>query len=415
VQESQFKKVERHFAQVNKRDGIQASEFELLTAAAFQLFSDSNVEVGVVEVGMGGKLDATNILNNQVVSVISKIARDHQAFLGTTLEEIARHKAGILRPGIPYIVNPNNDENVYKAIEEVAKEVGAGPRIYGDTAELKKDLFADDAWTKFAGPLLPFQRDNAILATLAYREVLRELYPHEDHSVRRIRDSLQGMQGRTISGRYQVLPVPAVFPSSRKILLDGAHNEDAAVALNEYVEEKLRRPAAHAATTSSHKEKKASRESLSPVTWVMAMSEGKEVKSFLKHLLKHGDSLVVTSFGPVDGMPWVKPMDPHAVLKAAEEVCDGITGIVVPEIGPHRALFAAKHLAEGKKPIVMTGSLYLVGDFLRERAARAENEDALGDLALIDRQERNRVGRFLSQAQDFVQEHDSEKKQRKED
>jgi folylpolyglutamate synthase/dihydrofolate synthase len=104
VSEREFLKVEDHYKRLNERNQINASEFELLTATAFTLFNENKVDVGIIEVGMGGKLDATNILNNQVVSVISKVARDHENFLGNTLEEIASHKAGILRPNVPFIV-----------------------------------------------------------------------------------------------------------------------------------------------------------------------------------------------------------------------------------------------------------------------------------------------------------------------
>ena len=79
------------------------TEFELLTAIAFQWFAEIGAEVLVLEVGLGGRLDATNVVNDPVVTVITRIARDHMALLGETVEEIAREKAGILKPGVPLV------------------------------------------------------------------------------------------------------------------------------------------------------------------------------------------------------------------------------------------------------------------------------------------------------------------------
>lgn len=87
------------------REGIPATFFELLTVAAFQWFAQEKVDVAVVETGMGGRLDATNILQ-PILAVITSVAKDHTEFLGATLEEIAQKKVGILKKGIPAVVGP---------------------------------------------------------------------------------------------------------------------------------------------------------------------------------------------------------------------------------------------------------------------------------------------------------------------
>lgn len=393
VSEHVFKKVEGHVLALDKRENIQASEFELLTATAFQLFNDHKVDVGVVEVGMGGKLDATNILNNQVVSVIAKIAHDHQSFLGNTLQEIATHKAGILRPNIPYIVNPTNKWNVHKVIDDVAQKVGAGPRLHGDTEQLRETLYVSKEWMDFSNGLCPFQKDNAVLAYLAVTEALKSL----GEPIQALQYLLPGIKSRKILGRFQRTSARAVFGSSgEKILIDGAHNEDAAEALNEYIQHNLRRhPIEKTEECSTSKTLLHPPKDGWPLTWVVAMSAGKDAHSVLKHLLKSGDNVVVTSFGPVDGMPWVKPMDPNDILKAAEEVTPGISGIAIPELGAHRALCAAKYLADQPSRIILTGSLYFISDFLREKAAWKKDESAF-DFSAIDEQERNRIYHFLS-------------------
>ena len=116
-------KVEKY----NKTQGIGASEFELLTATAFTLFSQEKVKIGVVEVGMGGTEDATNILQDPAVTVITKIGEDHQKFLGSTKQEITDHKAGILKPGVPCVVDSTNDQQVIARIQERASACCAGP------------------------------------------------------------------------------------------------------------------------------------------------------------------------------------------------------------------------------------------------------------------------------------------------
>jgi folylpolyglutamate synthase/dihydrofolate synthase len=382
VSEREFVQVESHFKKLNSDEGINASEFELLTATAFELFNRNNVQVGVVEVGMGGKLDATNILNNQVVSVISIIAREHQNFLGNTLEEIAHHKAGILRPKVPYIVNPVNEWNVHDVIDQYAKEIGAGPRIFPDTQVLRQTVFSSREWHQLEDHLLPFQRDNVVLACLAVCKVLESL----NQSATKAQTLLPFLKNKQPLGRLRHHTIKPVFgrETDQKVLVDGAHNENAAAALQQYVQDRIRK--------KRYMDERSPRNGW-PITWVLAMSDGKDAHKIVRHLLRPGDNVITTTFGPVDGMPWVKPMDPRELLRIAMEVCEDITGIDVPISGAFRALCAAKHLARGN-PIVLTGSLYLVGDFFREN--RAFKADDPPDIKQMDWIEMNRVNNFLS-------------------
>lgn len=395
MSEHEFRRVENHFIRLNEREKINASEFELLTATAFMLFNEKQVDVGIIEVGMGGKLDATNILNNQVVSIISKIARDHQAFLGNTLEEIALHKAGILRPNTPYIVNPMNDLGVQKVIDDYAQEVGAGPRIWPDSKALIRTVFESQAFHDFADELLPFQRDNAVLALLAYTQVLKSFDLNPDW--RRAVNMLAKIKSkRTLPGRQHLVKVPRVFGCTETpvILIDGAHNEDAAETLKEYVQERIRSDPGN-----SHFDESRPHEPR-PIMWVIAMTEGKDPRRILRKLLRPGDNIITTSFGPVDGMPWIKSADPHVILSAAQEVRPGIVGLSIPERGAYRALCAAKHLSQHVSPdarFVLTGSLYFVGDFFREDRAE-KNRTKVGQFSTIDttnREEQYRIEKFL--------------------
>ncbi|KAF2269298.1 Mur ligase [Lojkania enalia] len=370
ISESLFRKAEDYFLHLNERENIKASPFELMAATAFQIFNDEKVDVGVVEVGMGGKLDATNILNNQTVSVISKIARDHQDFLGSTLEEIAMHKAGILRPNVPYIVNPYNEQNVQQVIENTAKEIGAGPHIAADTLELSETLFKLREWRDFAEGKSRFEKDNAVLGYLAFLEILKDMGLRTEKGPL----FLKGIKKKKLQGRLQWR---TVGPIKQKVLIDGAHNENAAAALKNYIFERYGN-------------------ARGKMVWVLAMTKGKDYKSYLKALFRPGDTVVTTSFSPVDGMPWVKSMHPEELLRVAKEVCCNISGIACLKPGVHRALCAAKHLGGEYARIVVTGSLYLVGDFYREVKALKANASLI-DIRLMNYEERLRVAEYLTQ------------------
>jgi folylpolyglutamate synthase/dihydrofolate synthase len=395
VEENFFKRIENHYIKLNQRENINASEYEILTATAFTIFNDSRVKVGVIEVGMGGLLDSTNILNNQVISVIAKIGRDHEKFLGNTLQEIAKHKAGILRPNVPYIVNPENELNVRRVIDDYAKQIGAGPRLSGDTPQMREGLYSSDEWRWFASAIRPWQRDNAVLGIIAAKEASKSL--GETMHTDMIANELLKVRFQTIPGRMQGLKIIPVFGSEnsvgRKILLDGAHNLDAAVALKDYVDKVERR---------LHIKELKKRRHGWPITWVLAMTEGKDARSYLQTILQDGDNVITTAFGPVDGMPWVKPMDPTALLEIAQSVKLNITGLAIPKPGALRALCAAKYLAEHQLPIVITGSLYLAGDLHREMRGKTRKEFWTRPLHEADRQimkqmhteERERVQRL---------------------
>ncbi|KAH4053716.1 hypothetical protein HBI26_219580 [Parastagonospora nodorum] len=367
VSKTSFTTIEKQFLTRNLTEEINASPFEILTATALACFNKAKVQVGIVEVGMGGRLDATNIINNQCISVISKIARDHEAFLGSTLEEIAKHKAGILRPNVPYTVNPENEFHVQHVIDEYAKEIGAGPRLFPDSPALRKGLYMTKDWRAFAQPKATWQRDNAALAIVAVKRAMKGLGTIEDDM---IANELTKIRTQRVTGRLESTKIVPVFGSAglpgRQILVDGAHNIDAAHVLNDWVTKTERKP------KDWHKE--SSKLHGRPVTWVLAMTAGRDAEAFLKILLRPGDKVVTTSFGPVDGMPWVQPIDPDVLLKIVESIHPTITALAMPPgASPLRALCAAKYLTNSyfDAPIVLTGSLYLIGDL--HRAMRHPN------------------------------------------
>jgi folylpolyglutamate synthase len=141
VSSALFHEIEKKVLLRNATEDINASEFELLTATAFEIFTHEKVDIGVIEVGMGGRLDATNILGVPVdadhtsgesitralplATAIAKIGLDHQSFLGTTLQAIASEKAGILKPTVPLVYDSSNPPEVHDTFQELAAKVGA--------------------------------------------------------------------------------------------------------------------------------------------------------------------------------------------------------------------------------------------------------------------------------------------------
>ncbi|RDW57159.1 dihydrofolate synthase [Aspergillus mulundensis] len=337
VQESLFRQIE---ARVKLRDqtlGIGASEFELLTATAFEIFNHEQVEIGVVEVGMGGRLDATNVLNNVLVSVIAKIGLDHQAFLGNTFEEIAREKAGILKPGVKCVVDGTNCPEAIGAIKDRIAELDLEATIVHPDfpdAELPAlvDLFRRH-------DLQPHQQANMSCAAAALKAVLRQMRPGLDANA-----SIPRLASVQWPGRLQKLSLQPLTDRKEPVLLDGAHNAQSAEVLGEYVDGKMRPLARN-------------------VTWAIAASHGKDIRPLFHSIMRPGDDVAITRFGPVDGMPWVKAADPVELCSCVQDI-PGIGKVQSFDGDIQGALDWACSRAGGG-PLVIAGSLYLVSDVLR--------------------------------------------------
>lgn len=336
VKESLFRGVEAKIKQRNATNGIGASEFELLTATAFDIFANEKVEVGVVEVGLGGRQDATNILQNAFVTIISKIGLDHQALLGNTVEEIAYQKAGIMRPGVPCVVDGTNESSVLKVLDLYAKEIGAGPVI-----TVPNDGNRDHRMEAFLeqGDLEPHQEVNLQCAFEALRQACQQLGPGPDPA-----DLLQATKTMSWQGRLERKSIETLSGRKEMILIDGAHNAQSAKVLGLFVDHKLR-------------------QSSKNVTWVLAASKGKNVEELLLPLIRPGDNVTALQFGPVHGMPWVQPTASEDLLEiAARKVELGKEFNAGSDV-----LGALRWSSEvaGGGPLVVAGSLYLVSDVLR--------------------------------------------------
>ena len=330
VRESVFREAEELVMNRNKSEGIGASEFELLTATAFEVFAKEKIEMGVIEVGLGGRLDATNAMKHKAVTVISKIGLDHQSFLGNTIEEIAREKAGIMRPGVPCVLDRSNPASVRKVVEDYAKEIGTDLIISSTESSFLDELSEED--------FEPHQWQNLACAYTAFHLA----YTKIESPLHRL---LPAVQNINWPGRQQTIDIRSITGRREIVLLDGAHNTQSAEALALYVDRRMRGDG-------------------KKVTWVLAASQGKEMYGILKPLLHKGDCVAAVQFGGVEGMPWVLPSPSQDILAASTAA--GVDVLRQYDAGADisGALRWAVTTAAGG-PIVIAGSLYLVSDVLR--------------------------------------------------
>jgi dihydrofolate synthase len=414
VRKDLFKFIESEVKARNYGRGIQATEFELLTATAFELFNQQGVSVGVIECGMGGRLDATNVLepSDVLVSIITKIGLDHQNLLGSTLQEITTEKAGIMKKGVPIVVDGTNVAEVKEVLRQQAEKVFNPPYFEtspSNPASLEKYGLprVDDGMV-----LAPHQQSNLILALSAfeaarrnrsrleiakepaYSSVLR-LKPESNPDTEQrkwtgsrldwcrkidLPSVIQHVQN-SHPGRLQWLSIRPITGRKGRVLLDGAHNLSSVQALSAYVTGTIR----ESETTNQIGKR--------PITWVIAMSKGKDVLELLKPLIRHGDNLVATRFGPVDGMPWVESEDPEKIRAAADSIVRPIDDRVKKRAGFMKAyehvwsaLGKASALAGKDGPLVITGSLYLVSDVLRMLRDPPESHERKSQDAWVEQQ-----------------------------
>ena len=187
--------------------------FEVVTVMALKYFVEQKCDIVIWETGMGGRLDATNIVT-PLASVITNIQFDHQAWLGDTLEKIAREKAGIIKPGVP-VITTVNDPAALKVIEETAEKNHS--ILHHVSTETPEAAFVKTLDLPLHGQ---HQKLNAALAYGTVQELIN-LIPVPDAVIRR------GMETVLWAGRLQEVN----HGDGRKILLDGAHNTGGAAAL----------------------------------------------------------------------------------------------------------------------------------------------------------------------------------------
>jgi len=300
--------------------------FDVWTALAFNYFARQSVDVSVIEVGLGGSLDTTNVIS-PTISVITSISIDHCGKLGDTVEKIAYEKAGIIKPGIPVVSAPQND-SVKSVLEKKAKEKGS-KFIYvsRDALHLLDNssiYYCGLSW-KFNKLNIPlngtFQHENAAVALTALEIVASEHFSITPECARR------GIENICWPGRLQTV---SVHP---EVLVDGACNIGAMMALRDYLLEK---------------------KSKDKIVAVFVICKDKEVNQVLEILGQAASQVVFT-----------RTDNPRAFSADALAQLSYDTKKNFVETDPMKAVKKAVSIAGTDGLVIVTGSLYLVGEVLK--------------------------------------------------
>ncbi|KIM23585.1 hypothetical protein M408DRAFT_77372 [Serendipita vermifera MAFF 305830] len=361
----------------NTQDAIAASQFEVLTVTALRIFEEEQVDMAVVEVGMGGRLDATNILppeNVVKVSAMTMVDLDHTRWLGSTISAIAREKAGIARRNTPFVIGPQKPErmeDVEQSVREAVRNVGTVTRPGARVLPLPNDraLGQEDSIVLDLALRGSHQVDNLSTA-LAIVECLQEQQDATSPYQITTESITRGVSNARWPGRLEF--VEYTSPKGPcTILLDGAHNASSATALRTYID--TIRPNDPLTTGNGGTQIRY------PVSFVMALSDSppKTPTDTLEPLLQPGDHVAAVEFSSVEDMPWVRPVNLHEICNAVEPLI-GDTGKIWKDESdgeakttPSSSLnhledalhWAIEHANGGL--VVVAGSLYLVADFYR--------------------------------------------------
>ena len=408
---------------VDSQANIGASSFELLTATALMLFESAKLDIVVLEVGMGGRTDATNAISDDcvLVSALAAVDLDHQKFLGDTVGAIATQKAGIARRGRPFVVGPQKHPDVVVAVRAVVEEVGAELLCAHPALSRAWDEDEDEAADGPADPAavasslsLPFRpaaaRPVALYLSCFPRPIYTQLPLHGDHQLDNLgvaggiissllthsscvhrlpfRSKITpsaiaaGVRSTTWAGRLSFHNVPlsklrlpnggtAEDPDeSLVVLVDGAHNPASASVLASYISHLVK-----STPIGDDSEKELN------LTFILALSHSppKTPSQTLSPLLsferprdvKVNVSAAALEFTPVEGMPWVHPVPSSEIREVIEDI-DRDINVWTPGKGERvnvaNALLWAheeQRRRGGKGLVCVAGSLYIVGDFYR--------------------------------------------------
>jgi dihydrofolate synthase/folylpolyglutamate synthase len=330
--------------EVSAGESGPVTEFELKTAVGFTYFAQESVDVAVVETGMGGRLDATNVLFPQVCAV-TNVGLDHTAILGDTVAAIAREKAGIIKPGVRFLTAAL-DRAALEVLHAASLEMMSGithvrhastrPMVHGRSAVWWESqglhvrtprMYLKGLRVRMLGT---HQRENAALA-VAIVEAFASAHgfdiPDEAYA--------EGLRRAVMPGRMQVVR------TEPRVILDGAHNRDAAKAVRAATGELLGTGRLHA---------------------VVGMTKGHDPKEFLAALTPISGNLILT-----------RPQDQRGVaIETLQSAADRLGLAYSTEGSAPEALRLALQDAAAEDTVLVTGSFYTVGDLAEQvESARA--------------------------------------------
>lgn len=294
-----------------KENDALVSEFAFVTAVAFLYFYEQNCDIVVLEVGMGGKLDATNIIDNSIVSVICKIGLDHTQYLGDTIEEIATEKCGIIRDNGIAVSYPNDD--VKDIIKNYAKEKNAG-LVFASKPQMTENGFI------YKGKEYPlslkgaYQPQNACVVLEVVEALRKQGFEISENAIK------DGLANTAWPARFEFV--------SDNVVIDGGHNLDGIQAL-----------------------KKSLLALKSEIVLLIAMMEDKDYESCIREIIPVAETVIATELN----MP--------RCLKAQKiaDIAKGMNINAIVNTDTDAALKEAMTISDGKI-VCVCGSLYLAGE-----------------------------------------------------
>lgn len=294
---------------------LKLTEFEFITVMALLYFNEQKIDVGVIETGLGGRLDATNIMDKKLVSVITKIGLDHTKILGDTIEKIAGEKCGIIK-NCKTVTSPYQEENALKVIKENSSELYI-PEL-SKLEVIRSDAFGNEFIYKGEKYLTSmsgtYQIENAVTAIETLKNCGLNVNPE---------DIVYGIKKGFMPARMQMVSMNPL------IIVDGAHNPDGAKALASFLE------------------------SQAPVTAIVGVMKDKNYEDVLKTTLKYANRVICVK--PCD---YGRSLSAEELLETAKKYC--------PAASKENSLKAAlKSAKQSEDPIFVFGSLYLASEFLK--------------------------------------------------
>ncbi|UWQ18207.1 folylpolyglutamate synthase/dihydrofolate synthase family protein [Jannaschia sp. M317] len=309
--------------------GDPITYFEITTCAALLAFARTPADWTLLEVGLGGRLDATNVVN-PALTVITPVSMDHEGFLGDTIEKIAGEKAGILKPGVPCIVGPQ-DEAALEVIEYRAARLNAPLHIHGQHWHVTEEngglVFQDETGLMDLPPprlIGAHQAQNAGMAVAALRVLGRA------------EGAPAAMRNATWPARMQRLSTGPLVDAAgaAEVWLDGGHNPAAGMAL------------AEALTRLPHR----------PLHLICGMLNTKDARGYMRPLAARADHLHAVSI----------PGEPNTLSAAQTRAEAEAAGLPASEAGSVAEAIARITSVDPQARILICGSLYLAGRVLQQ-------------------------------------------------
>jgi dihydrofolate synthase/folylpolyglutamate synthase len=320
-----------------KSPAIPITFFEGITVAAFLAFNRINADLLLLETGMGGRLDATNILSKVLCSIITPISFDHQEFLGKTLAKIAAEKAGIIKQNCPVFVGKQKI-SALKAIKNKATELNSPIKIFSKEWKIKKirNGFLFLGFGKafsLPNPSLigDHQIENASLAiAVAMSQINFKI--EENHLIAAMKKTFWQARLQKISaGKFC-----KILPNNFELYLDGSHNHQGAITIKKFL--------------NKQKNKK--------IFVIFSMLRDKDCEKFLKKISNQVDELITLTI-PQES----KSRSAKEILKIAKEI--GVKSQVAKNFDD-AFLKILKNKSDCDALILICGSLYLAGEFLNQ-------------------------------------------------